>query len=163
MHLRPIRPDDAPRLTDFHEHLSARSVYLRYFTVHTKLSETELDRFTHVDYLDRLALIAEAEGRLVAVGRYERIPGTPEAEVAFIVADDFQRQGIGTRLLEHLATAAVANGITEFSAQTLAENRSMMDVFINSGFPVTSTTKYGTVSVRFPIDGPGRRVPRRPT
>ncbi len=162
VHLRPIRPDDASRLTEFHEHLSARSVYLRYFTVHTKLSEKELDRFTHVDYVDRLALIAEVDGRLVAVGRYERIPGTREAEVAFIVADDFQRQGIGTHLLDHLATAALANGITEFSAQTLAENRSMMDVFINSGFPVSSTTKYGTVSVRFPIDGPARGAPQRP-
>jgi GNAT superfamily N-acetyltransferase len=151
VHLRPIRPDDGCHLTEFHESLSPQSVYRRFFFMHPRLSAAETEKFTHVDYVDRLALVAEHGGRLVAVGRYERIPGTADAEVAFVVADDFQHQGIGTILLERLAGAAWKNGIEAFVAQTLSENRDMLEVFMRSGFHVTSTTDHGTVSVRFPI------------
>jgi GNAT superfamily N-acetyltransferase len=151
VHLRPIRPDDGGRLTQFHEGLSPQSVYRRFFFTHPRLSAAETERFTHVDYVDRLALVAEHDDRLVAVGRYERIPGTAEAEVAFIVADEFQHQGIGTILLERLAGAAWKNGIEVFAAQTLSENRDMLEVFMKSGFHVTTSTEFGTVSVRFPI------------
>jgi GNAT superfamily N-acetyltransferase len=89
---------------------------------------------------------------LVAVGRYERISETEEAEVAFVVADEFQHHGIGTILLDHLADAALSNGINTFTAQTLADNQDMLDVFMKSGFGVTSTREHGTVSVRFPIE-----------
>lgn len=151
VHLRPIRPDDNSYLNEFHEHLSPQSVYRRFFFAHPRLSPAETEKFTHVDYADRLALVAEHGDRLVAVGRYERIPGTADAEVAFIVADDFQHQGIGTILLEQLAGAAWKKGITVFVAEALSENREMLEVFMRSGFHVTSSTSYGTVSVRFPI------------
>src|SRR5665213_599720 len=90
VHLRPIRPDDAPRLIDFHQHLSPRSVYRRFFSAHPRLSAAEVERFTCVDYVDRMAFIAEDGDQLVAVGRYDRSPGTAEAEVAFVVADQYQ-------------------------------------------------------------------------
>jgi GNAT superfamily N-acetyltransferase len=151
VHLRPIRPDDGDGLREFHQSLSARSVYRRFFFVHPVLSSREVERFTHIDCVDRLALVVEEDSRLVAVGRYERLPGTSDAEVAFVVTDAWQHRGIGALLLEHLALAALATGITAFVAQTLAENRDMLNVFGHSGFPVTSTTEYGTVSIRFPI------------
>lgn len=151
LHLRPIRPDDGSRLRQFHGQLSAQSVYLRYFFTHPKLSEAEIDRFTHVDYVDRLALIGEERDRIIAVGRYERLPETTAAEVAFIVADETQHQGIGSLLLVRLADAAITNGITTFVAQALAVNHAMIDVFMKSGFPVTSHTEYGIVDIRFPI------------
>jgi GNAT superfamily N-acetyltransferase len=150
--VRPICPDDDHSLIEFHERLSAQSVYRRFFFLHPHLSVAEVERFTHVDYVGRLALVAESEGRFVAVGRYDRIAETSDAEVAFVVADDFQHQGIGTALLERLADAARTNGITVFVAQTLAENHQMLEVFRRSGFHVTSTTDFGTVSVRFSID-----------
>ena len=152
VHLRPIRPDDAARLVEFHKGLSTRSVYRRFFFVHPSLSPAEVERFTHVDYVDRLAIVAVDDLRLVAVGRYERRSETTEAEVAFVVADEYQHDGIGTLLLEHLAEAAWRNGITTFVAETLAENRDMLRVFFDSGFPVTSTSESGTISVRFPIE-----------
>ncbi|MGP0108236.1 MAG: N-acetyltransferase family protein [Acidimicrobiales bacterium] len=152
VHLRPIRPDDAARLVEFHKGLSVRSVYRRFFFVHSSLSPAEVDRFTHVDYVDRVAFVALDGLRLVAVGRYERRPETTEAEVAFVFADDYQRDGIGTLLLEHLAEAAWRNGITRFVAETLVENRDMLGVFFDSGFPVTSASDSGTISVRFPIE-----------
>ncbi len=152
VHLRPIRADDGARLADFHEHLSTLSVYHRFFFVHPKLSEAEIDRFTHVDYKDRLALVAVDGDRLIAVGRYERTPGGTDAEVAFVVADEFQHHGIATLLLEHLAAAALKNGITTFVAETLSGNHDMLDVFFKSGFQVTTSTDHGTVHVRFPIE-----------
>ena len=152
VHLRPIQPEDDQRLMEFHDRLSVRSVYRRFFFVHPKLSATETEHFTHVDYVNRLALVVERDGQLIAVGRYDRTPGTTDDEVAFVVADEFQHHGLGTILLEDLAEAAWKNGITAFVAQTLAENRDMLDVFVKSGFQVTSSRDYGTVSLRFSIE-----------
>ena len=135
----------------FHEHLSTRSVYLRFFTLHPTLSDVEVARFTTVDYVDRLALVATVDDRLIAVARYDRPPGETEAEVAFVVADEYQHHGIGSRLLDDLATAARARGVLTFRAETLAENHQMLDVFRHAGFPVSAHTEYGTVTLRFPI------------
>jgi GNAT superfamily N-acetyltransferase len=149
--VRPIRPDDASALVQFHEHLSDRSCYLRFFSLHPHLSPKEVERFTRVDYLDRLALVAEHDGRLIAVARYDRRPETAEAEVAFVVADEYQRHGIGSLLLDELAGAARERGVTTFVADTLAENLTMLEVFTHSGFPITRQCEYGTVTSRFPI------------
>ena len=151
-HVRPIRPDDAPRLVAFHHHLLPRSVFLRFFSFHPELSPKEVEHFTCVDYVNRLALVAESEDRLIAVGRYDSAPGDTEAEVAFVVSDEFQHHGIGALLLDELARAARVRGITSFRAETLCENRAMLDVFHHSGFPVTSSVEYGTVTLRFPIE-----------
>ncbi|HSZ36755.1 MAG TPA: GNAT family N-acetyltransferase [Acidimicrobiales bacterium] len=150
-HVRPIRPADAPQLVELHARLSPRSVYLRFFSPHPNLSDAELTRFTEVDYEDRLALVATVRGRLVAVARYDRPPGAPEAEVAFVVDDAYQHHGVGSELLDELADAARARGVTAFRAETLAENRGMLDVFHHAGFPVTSGIESGTVTLRFPI------------
>ena len=72
--------------------------------------------------------------------------------MAFVVADEFQHRGIATLLLEHLASAALDHGITTFAAETLAENHDMIDVFMKSGFHVTASYQYGTMTVRFPIE-----------
>jgi len=152
VHFRPIRESDGEAMTAFHETLSPRSVYRRFFSAHPHLSSGELERFTHVDYADRMAFVATAGPDIVAVGRYERLAGTDEAEVAFVVTDDYQGRGIGSRLLVHLAAAARSRGIARFHAQTLSENRAMLSVFLSSGYPVTTTSEAGTVTVRFPID-----------
>ena len=149
--VRPIRPDDADRLIEFHKHLSVRSTYLRFFTVHPTLSAAEVERFTNVDYVDRLALVVERDGQLMAVGRFDRLVGTSEAEVAFVVADDYQHHGLGSLLLDELAQAARVRGIKTFVAETLYDNKAMLDVFHHSGFDVSAKMEYGTVSLRFDI------------
>jgi RimJ/RimL family protein N-acetyltransferase len=152
MHVRPIRPDDAVRLVTFHQGLSSRSIYRRFFSVHPTLSAAEVKRFTCVDYVDRLALVAEVDESLIAVARYDRCHGSPEAEVAFVVADAFQHHGIATVMLELLAYAAWRSGITTFVASTLAENREMLDVFRHSRFGASTHLASGIVEVRFSID-----------
>ncbi len=151
VHLRPIYPGDAQRLIAFHDRLSSDSVYRRYFSFHPELSDDEVAWLTTVDYDDRLALIVEDHEKLLAVGRYDRIPGTDEAEVAFLVADDYQHRGLGMLLLHHLATAARHQGITTFTAETQASNRDMMGVFEGSGFDVSASLDAEIISVRFRI------------
>ena len=151
-HLRPIRPDDAPRLVAFHHHLLPRSIFLRFFTFHPELSPKEVEHFTCVDYMNRLALVVETDDRLIAVGRFDRPPGDTEAEVAFVVLDEYQHHGIGSLLLDELVRAARERGVTTFRAETLGENRTMLDVFRHAGFPIASSVEYGTVTLRFPIE-----------
>jgi GNAT superfamily N-acetyltransferase len=151
-HVRAIRPEDARGLAAFHGLLSSRSAYLRFFTVHPELSSAEIERFTCVDYDDRLALVVVHDGALVAVGRYDRLPDSVEAEVAFVVTDEFQHRGIGTLLLDDLAEAALQRGITTFVASTLAENHTMLGVFSHSGFRVSSSRDHETISLRFSIE-----------
>jgi GNAT superfamily N-acetyltransferase len=152
LHLRPIRCDDAERLVAFHAQLSFDSIYRRYFSMHPVLTAEEVRHFTQVDYVDRLALVVENGDELVAVGRYDRMPECSTAEVAFVVRDDFQHLGLGHRLLDALAKAAWARGITNFSAETMSSNHAMLSVFRRSGFPVNITSEFNEVSVRLSID-----------
>ena len=152
LQMRPIRPDDADILQQFHAQLTPDSVFRRYFSLHPELSTDELVHLTTVDYVDRLAFIIIVRGALVAVGRYDRIPDTPRAEVAFLVDDAYQHQGLGILLLDHLAEAAWQRGITTFIAETQADNRSMMHVFKESGFDVTARLEDEIIFVRFPIE-----------
>jgi GNAT superfamily N-acetyltransferase len=151
MRARPIRPEDSVELSRFHESLSPRSVYRRYFYVHPDLSRKEIDHLTTVDYVNRLALVVEHGDRLVAVGRYERYPVTADAEVAFVVADAYQHLGLGTLLFRQLAGAARRTGISRFRATALVENRAMVDVFTSSGFPMATTSEARVISVRMSI------------
>lgn len=152
VHIRPIRPDDAAMLTAFHASLSAESIYFRFFNFHAELSEREVRHFTRVDYKDRLALIVLAGDRMVAVGRYDRLSGTDEAEVAFLVRDDYQDQGIGTLLADELARAARSHGIGAFQAETLSHNAAMLEMFRRVGFPIETRYEEGVVRVHFSIE-----------
>jgi GNAT superfamily N-acetyltransferase len=161
LRMRPIRPDDAEKLVDFHDLLSPGAIYQRYFSFHPELSTKEVAHLTQVDYFNRLAFVLEDADLLVAVGRYDRIPGTDQAEAAFLVTDEYQRDGIGLLLLDHLADAALQRGINTFVAETQAENRGMMGVFQDSGFPVSSTLDDDVFYVSFPISPTEASVARR--
>ncbi len=152
VHIRPIRPDDAAKLRAFHASLSAESIYFRFFNFHAELSEREIRHFTRVDYKDRLALVVLDGDRMVAVGRYDRLAGTDEAEVAFLVRDDYQGQGIGTLLADELARVALRHGISVFQAETLPNNAAMLEMFRRVGFPVQTRYEGGVVKVRFSIE-----------
>jgi len=151
IHVRPIEPGDADRLVAFHGRLSPDTIHLRFFTAHPRLNDDEVRRFTTVDGRDRVALVATLHDDIVAVVRYDRAEGSDEAEVAFVVDDAHQGRGIATLLLEHLAAIARHNGIRRFVAETLAENRRMMNVFRAVGFAVQSRMQDGVVDVSFPI------------
>jgi acetyl coenzyme A synthetase (ADP forming)-like protein len=157
VHVRPIGPDDAGRLVAFHAHLSDETVLLRFFSPKPTLTTAEVEWFTHVDQHNRVALAAELGDRLVGVARYDRVPGTDSAEVAFVVSDEHQGRGIGTVLLERLAAAAREHGITQFAAQTLARNRQMLGVLAAAGFVERTHFDGGVVHIELLIE-PTERV-----
>ncbi|MGX6602559.1 bifunctional acetate--CoA ligase family protein/GNAT family N-acetyltransferase [Micromonosporaceae bacterium Da 78-11] len=151
-HLRQIRPEDAPAIVELHSRMSDRTRYLRYFSPYPRIPERDLQRFVNVDHHDREAFVIVAGPRIMAVGRYERLgPDSPEAEVAFVVEDAHQGRGIGSVLLEHLADAARANGLTGFVAEVLPENSSMLRVFSDFGYQVQRKYADGVVHLGFPI------------
>ena len=150
--VRPISPDDGEALAEFHEHLSFESRYFRFFSPHPKLRPEEVERFTTVDGTNRVALVATEAGRLIAVGRYDRLADSTDAEVAFVVADAHQGRGLGSLLLEHLAAVGARRNITRFVAETLPSNQRMLRVFRDTGFPVRTSLDEGVVHVEFPID-----------
>jgi acetyltransferase len=125
--IRPIRADDGERLTASHARLSAESRYRRFLAAKPELSVADVHYLVDVDGIDHIALVAarpSPEGeQIVAVARCVRIPGRPDtAEFAIVVADELQRQRVGTRLLARLAELAIAHGITRFRATMLSEN-----------------------------------------
>nr|WP_231747545.1 GNAT family N-acetyltransferase [Auraticoccus cholistanensis] len=148
--LRPIRPDDGQLLVDFYARVSEESKFLRFFAPYPVLSPRDVERFTHVDYVTRAALILTIRDQMVAVGRFDRVEND-EAEVAFLVEDSQQGRGVGPLLLEHLAEAARERGITRFTAEVLPQNRAMVRVFTDAGYRVSRQFEDGVVLVDFPI------------
>jgi acyl-CoA synthetase (NDP forming)/GNAT superfamily N-acetyltransferase len=149
--IRPITPADAERLDEFHRRQSPDSIYRRYFTPKPQLSERQLEHFTNVDLVDRVALVVESHGELLGWASYERWPGRDDADTSFMVDDAHHGKGIATLLLEHLAAIAKANGIERFTAEVLGENRPMLAVFARAGWPLRRRYESGVIEVDFPI------------
>jgi acyl-CoA synthetase (NDP forming)/RimJ/RimL family protein N-acetyltransferase len=156
VHLRPIVASDADALVRFHASLSERTRYLRFFGPYPRMSARDLTRFTVVDHHDRVAFICLLGGEIIAVGRYEGLPGpggkVENAEVAFVARDSHQGRGLGSILLEHLAAAARESGLRRFEAEVLVENRAMVRVFREAGYQVSREFADGVVHLEFDID-----------
>ena len=155
--IRAIRPDDKALLREHFQHLSARSVYLRFLSAKKELTDPELARFTELDFVHEVGLVATLlDGmteHIIGVGRYSALVDSPtpwRAEVAFAVLDAHHGRGIGTLLLDHLVPLARANGITEFEANVSGENNQMLRVFATSGFTVTRSADAGVFTLSFP-------------
>ena len=148
--IRAFRPGDKEALETAVGRTSALSLYRRFFTIKRDFSERERAFFLNVDFINHVALVAltEEAGRpaIVGGGRYVVVkPG--KAEVAFVVIDEYQGQGIGHALLRHLAIVARAAGLKEFIADVLAENKAMLRVFETSGLRMSSTPETEYVQV----------------
>jgi acetyltransferase len=156
--LRPIRPEDEPMLVAFHTELTAETVYSRYFE-HLGLSaRTAHERLTRVcfnDYDREIALVAEetlpaGERRIVAVGRLSKDHALPTAEFAMLVADRWQRRGLGAELLRQLVAIGRAEGLARISADILAGNIAMRRTAISAGFTIEE--EMGDATVRVVLD-----------
>ncbi|MEV5894018.1 bifunctional acetate--CoA ligase family protein/GNAT family N-acetyltransferase [Nonomuraea fuscirosea] len=143
-HVRPIRPADADRLRSFYSRLSDESIYFRFFGPRPRLSDREVERFTNVDYVNRVALIATLGTEMVAVIRYDKT-GPGEAEVAFLVEDAHQGRGVASVLLEHLAATAREHGIERFVADVLPANMRMTGLLRQAGYTAQSQFEDGVV------------------
>ncbi len=152
--LRPIKEDDVDNWLAFYNSLSDRTKYLRLHGP-TKLAREDAVRYCTVNYTDTFAFVAEAienqQKRIVAIGRYTRLPSGTTAEVGFVIDDSYQEKGIGTKLIEWLATVARTNRIDTFEAYVLQENRSMLSVFQNYGFSMKRKTQGEVYNISFPL------------
>ena len=140
--VRPIRPEDEPKLVTFHERLSERSVYLRYanlMKLEQRVAHERLARICFIDYDREMALVAErptaeGENQIIGVGRLTKQPGRDEAEFAMLVTDEYQGEGIGTELLRRLVEVGDAEGLDRITADILQQNHAMQRVCEKLGF-----------------------------
>jgi acetyltransferase len=150
VNIRPIRSEDEPMMVKFHATLSDRTVYMRYFTslsLSRRTAHERLVRICTVDYEREMVLVAEHEGaqtgeqQILAVARLNQLPSDhsyTEAEVAALVSDRYQHQGLGTELLRRLIQIARDKKIDRLVAEMLWGNLAIQAVFKNLGFKLRS-------------------------
>jgi len=136
--IREASPTDFDAVQAMHEAMAPDNIYLRFFSDSKRSAETEARRICRdPETPGSASLLALIDGELVGVASYAGLIGHPgQAEVAFAVADHMHHRGIATLLLEYLVSLARSRQITEFTAETLSENRAMLKVFADAGLPV---------------------------
>jgi acyl CoA:acetate/3-ketoacid CoA transferase beta subunit/RimJ/RimL family protein N-acetyltransferase len=139
---RPIHPTDERDMRDLFYELSEQSKFYRFMSHIKRVPRSQIEDFVYIDHRSEVTIVGvlkEAHGEdIIAVGSYYLDPKTNKAEVAFTVTDQWQRHGIGTFMLKHLARIARRTGISGFTAEVLSENKGMQTVFDHSEFKVRS-------------------------
>jgi len=141
--LRPIHPDDEPLMAQFHQTLSGRSVYMRYFcslSLESRMAHERLVRICHVDGEREVALVVDYENKrtgqqqILGVGRLIKLDAQNEAEVAILVSDQYQKRGLGTELLRRLIQIARDQKLHRVSGELLRDNLAMQTIVKKLGF-----------------------------
>ena len=147
-------------MVKFHETLSERSVYLRYFhlmNLEQRTRHERLMRICFIDYDREMALVAErrhpetGESEVLGVGRMTKVPGTHEAEVAVVVSDEWQGRGLGRELLARLAIVGADEKLTKVTADILPDNRDMMRICEKIGFSLKHSLEDEVVHAEFKL------------
>ncbi|HSG20185.1 MAG TPA: GNAT family N-acetyltransferase, partial [Burkholderiaceae bacterium] len=156
LRLRPISPQDDRRIVRLFYRLSPQTIYRRFMASVSSMTEEKVRPFTPLDFDNEMAIVGvvddaeEPDGeKIIAVGRYVRLPKPTHAEVAFTVEDAYRGLGIGTHLLQELLPFARLAEIEVLEAEVLAENQDMLHVFRNMGFVITSSLREGVVHIEF--------------
>ena len=158
--VRPVRPDDAPALVRAYANLGEQSRYRRFFTVMPELPEATLEAAVEVDHTDHEALVAVPLGSPEIVGecRFVRLADQPDtADVGVTVVDAWQGRGLGSALLARLSERALEVGIEYFTAEILAENRTMLALLPALG-RVETESRGPVVAARVEIPEPPRQT-----
>jgi acetyltransferase len=150
---RPIRPEDEPLLIKLHKALSERTVYLRYFQplkLSQRTAHERLTRICFIDYDREMAIVVERKSEdgqreIIAIGRLSKIHGRNEAELAVLVDDRWQHQGLGTELYARLIAIAKDESILRVVSTILAENREMRAICQKHGFTLKADLEDGTI------------------
>jgi GNAT superfamily N-acetyltransferase len=146
--LRPIRPEDAPRLQEAFTHLSADTIYMRLLGPLTALIDKQARELATVDYQTRMALVGvvqeQDEERVVALAHYVMAdPGVAEAGI--VVRDDYQGRGLGTLIIRHLVGYASAHGVRVLLSTVHPQNERILRFIEQSGVPYEKRLLDGTV------------------
>ena len=153
--LRPIRPEDEPLMSKFHETLSDGSVYMRYFSLlslNSRVAHERLVRICFVDYDRVMALVVDhkdevtGQHRILGVGRLIKLHTKNEAEIAILVSDECQKQGLGIELLRRTVQIARDEKLGSVSAEVLRDNPSAQRVFKKVGFRLQALADSSSIS-----------------
>jgi len=131
--VRAIKASDKARLQQLMNAVNAESRYFRFFCAKKRLTDVELKYFSEIDFDSHIALIVslgDEIGSPIAVGRYITLSaadGSTSAEMALLVGENYQRQGLGRILLHHLAQIARQKGVSEFVCYIMPENSKMLN------------------------------------
>ncbi|MBV7302966.1 GNAT family N-acetyltransferase [Corynebacterium sp. TAE3-ERU2] len=153
--VRAVRDSDRPLLVEFYTRVSDASKYLRFFSAHPTLSESDLDSWVQVDHRDTVTLVLTMREQIIATAHYgvvDKLLPQRVADVSFLVQDDAQGKGAANILLEHLAQAGRDNKVERFFAEMLTQNRAMVHVFRRAGYEVRPELEDGFITVDFQID-----------
>lgn len=157
IHIRALKPDDEADMLVAVHRTHAESLRRRFFAVRREFTKKEIDFFLHVDFVKHVALVATLDSdphQIIGGCRYIMTePGS--AEVAFVVVDAFQGQGIGTMLTRHLVGIARAAGLKELAADVLPENTSMLKVLDQCGFKASHGVDPQVVHLTLPLISAG--------
>jgi GNAT superfamily N-acetyltransferase len=152
LRIRPLRPGDTDLIRELYSRLSPRSRYLRFFSPMPSLPDSVLSLMTSADYRRQVALIGELENadgaEVVALGSFGAIDDT-SAEVALVVRDEWQRQGIGIALAASILSAAEARGFDRFVAHALWENGVIRKLLRHVGEIVSTNMHHGVCEMSF--------------
>lgn len=154
VNIRPIRPEDEPAMVRFHETLSERTVYLRYFhllNLEQRIQHDRLTRICFIDYDREMALVAEHNGEILGVGRMMKVHGTNEAEVAVLISDKWQGRGLGKELLARLLIVGKDEKLTKLTADILPDNRDVMRICEKLGFTLKHSLDDEVVKAEFTL------------
>jgi acetyltransferase len=159
---RPIRPEDEPLLIKLHKALSERTVYLRYFQplkLSQRTAHERLTRICFIDYDREMAIAVErkneaGEAEIIAIGRLSKTHGRDEAELAVLVDDRCQHQGLGTELYRRLIAIASDEHIRRVVSTILAENREMRAICQKHGFKLEADLEDGTIRAELELVSP---------
>ncbi|MBX3661523.1 MAG: bifunctional acetate--CoA ligase family protein/GNAT family N-acetyltransferase [Burkholderiales bacterium] len=142
--IRPIRPEDAEMEQDFVRRLSPESRRFRFMDTLRELTPAMLVRFTQIDYDREMAFVAtiQRDGREVEVGvcRYITNPDGVTCEYAIVVADDWQRRGLGRRMMGQLIEVARRRGLEAMVGHVMNGNLGMLELCQQLGFVVSDTS-----------------------
>jgi acetyltransferase len=143
--LRPIRPEDAEMEQAFVKDLSAETRYFRFMDTLRELTPQMLMRFTQIDYDREMAFVATVDqaGRETEVGvaRYVANPDGASCEFALVIADGWQRKGLGRRMMQQLIEVARARDLRTMVGHVLGENRGMLALCQKLGFVVADSAE----------------------
>jgi acyl-CoA hydrolase/GNAT superfamily N-acetyltransferase len=150
--LRPVRLTDEPLLKDFFYALSTDCMYHRFITTRRDMPHVQLQKFVVIDYTKEMVILAidEQEGRetIVGMAQYFIDERTHTAEVAFVVRDDFQNQGVGAKLISYLTLIAKRSGLHGFTAEVLMDNKPMLQLFEKMGFVIEKRAEAGVYELK---------------
>jgi len=160
--LRPAKMTDEPMLKDFFYGLSGESLYKRFFSARKDMPHKRLQDFTAVDYSKKMVIMATVMEKdreaIIGIGQYELNSDMHSAEVALVVSDKYQGQGVGRELLSYLILLARKRGLLGFTGEVLFENTGMVQLFEKMGFATSKRGEEGVYLMRMWFRNEGEKL-----